>query len=71
MVLPSKDVYIKVPEGYIAFVEGLAGANAQGETLEEARENLKEAVALVIEANRSLAEESAQGEEVIREPLFS
>ncbi len=63
-------VYLKVPEGYIGFVEELPGANTQGKTLEEARENLKEAVALVIDANRSLVEETAQGEEVIREPLF-
>ena len=47
-------VYIKVPEGYIAFVEELPGANTQGETLEEARENLQEAVAMVLEANRVL-----------------
>ncbi len=47
-------VYLKTPEGYVAFVEELPGANTQGETLEEARENLKEAVALVLEANRSL-----------------
>jgi predicted RNase H-like HicB family nuclease len=60
-----------VPAGYVGFVEELPGANTQGETLEEARENLKEAVAPVIEANRSLAEEPAQGEEVIREPLFN
>jgi predicted RNase H-like HicB family nuclease len=59
MGLPSKDVYIKVPEGYIAFVEGLAGANAQGRTLEETRENLKEAVALVMQANEELAAEHA------------
>jgi hypothetical protein len=31
-------VYLKVPEGYVAFVEELPGANTQGETLEEARE---------------------------------
>ena len=60
-----------MPAGYVGFVEELPGANTQGETLEEARENLKEAVAPVIEANRSLAEEAAQGEEVIREPLFN
>lgn len=48
-------VYMKVPEGYIAFVEELPGANTQGDTLEEARENLREAVALVLEANRELA----------------
>ena len=51
-------VYMKVPEGYIAFVEELPGANTQGATLEEARENLQEAVQLVLEANRELAERS-------------
>ena len=62
-------VFEQVPEGFIAFVEELPGANTQGETLEEARENLAEAVALVMEANRTLAEESLQGKTVIREPL--
>ena len=38
-------VFKKVPEGYIAFVEELAGANRQGATLEEARENLREHIA--------------------------
>ena len=58
---------MKVPEGYAAFVEELPGANTQGATLEEARENLKEAVALVLDANRVMAEESIQGTDVIRE----
>jgi predicted RNase H-like HicB family nuclease len=62
-------VYQKVPEGYIGFIEELPGANTQGATLEEARANLKEAVELVIEANRALAEESVKGIEVIREQL--
>jgi predicted RNase H-like HicB family nuclease len=62
-------VFQKVPEGYIAFVEELPGANTQGETLDEARDNLSEAVQLVLEANRTLAEESLVGKEVIREPL--
>lgn len=53
--------------GYVAFVEELPGANTQGETLEEARENLREAVLLVLEANRSLAEAELEGREVIRE----
>jgi predicted RNase H-like HicB family nuclease len=60
-------VFIKVPEGYAAFVEELPGANTQGATLEEARANLKEAVALVLDANRVMAEESIQGTDVIRE----
>jgi predicted RNase H-like HicB family nuclease len=62
-------VFQQVPEGYIGFVEELPGANTQGATLEEARENLKEAVALVLEANRTLAEEELRGAQVIREPL--
>jgi predicted RNase H-like HicB family nuclease len=62
-------VYQKVAEGYIAFVEELPGANTQGATLEEARENLLEAVALVLDANRVLAEEQLYGQDVIREPF--
>jgi predicted RNase H-like HicB family nuclease len=63
-------VFRKVSEGYIGFVEELPGANTQGATLEEARSNLKEAIELVMEANRVLAEESVKGEEVIREQLY-
>jgi predicted RNase H-like HicB family nuclease len=62
-------VFKKFPQGYAAFVEELPGANTQGETLEEARQNLAEAVQLVLEANRQLTEETIAGEEVIREPL--
>ena len=62
-------VYMKVPQGYIAFVEELPGANTQGDTLEEARENLEEAVSLVLAANRELAERSLAGLEVTREPF--
>jgi predicted RNase H-like HicB family nuclease len=62
-------VFRRSAQGYIAYVEELPGANTQGETLEEARENLREAVVLVIEANRALAEEDIGGAEVIRESL--
>jgi predicted RNase H-like HicB family nuclease len=51
-------VFRKVAQGYIGFVEEVPGANTQAPTLKEARSNLKEAVALVMEANRILAEES-------------
>ena len=60
-------VFEKVPEGYIAFVEELPGANTQGATLEEARANLDEAVRLVLEANRTLAQEALGNRSVIRE----
>ncbi|HEX8456966.1 MAG TPA: type II toxin-antitoxin system HicB family antitoxin [Pyrinomonadaceae bacterium] len=62
-------VYQEVPEGYIAFVEELPGANTQGATLEEARANLEEAIELVLEANRELAQEAVRGRKVIREEL--
>jgi len=62
-------VFQKVPEGYIGFVEELPGANTQGETLEEARANLEEAIELVLEANRILAEEQLRGQDVIRESV--
>jgi len=62
-------VFQEVPEGYIGFVEELPGANTQGATLEEARANLQEAIAMVLEANRELSEESLQGSRVIREPI--
>jgi len=62
-------VFQKFPEGYAAFVEELPGANTQGATLEEARENLKEAVEMVLQANRDLAEESIGGADVVREQL--
>lgn len=63
-------VYMKVPEGYVAFAEELHGANTQGETLEEARTNLAEAVTMVLEANRELSQQSLAGTEVIREALI-
>jgi predicted RNase H-like HicB family nuclease len=68
MILEFTAVFRRVPEGYIGFVEELPGTNTQGATLEEARSNLKEAVALVLEANRILAQEQG-GPDVIREPL--
>jgi predicted RNase H-like HicB family nuclease len=54
-------VFRKTEAGYIAFAEEIPGANTQGETLAEARDNLREAVNLVLEANRILAEEQLGG----------
>jgi predicted RNase H-like HicB family nuclease len=53
---------------YVAYVEEIPGVNTQGRTLAEARRNLKEALAMVIEANRELA---ARGRtrEARREPI--
>lgn len=57
-------VFKPVPGGYVAFVEEIPGVNTQGATLEEARAHLREAVELVLEANRALAEEDLAGQEV-------
>jgi len=63
-------VFEQVNEWWIGYVEELPGANTQGKTLEETRENLKEAVQLIIEANRELAQRETAGKQVIREELF-
>jgi len=55
---------------WIGYVEELPGANTQGHTIEEARENLIEAVQLIIEANQELARRDAKGRKVVREQLL-
>ena len=69
MDLQFTAVFRQVPEGYIGFVEELPGTNTQGATLEEARANLHEAVAMILDVNRELAEQTAGTGPVIREPL--
>jgi len=55
--------------GFIAFVEEIPGAITQGETIEEARENLMDAVQLILEANREQNRLELAGGEVIRETI--
>ena len=69
MVSQFTAVFEQDGDWWIAFVEELPGTNTQGATLEEARENLKEAVALILEANRELAERETAGRNVIKESL--
>jgi predicted RNase H-like HicB family nuclease len=47
-------VYKKFPEGYVAYVEELPGANTQGATIEEARKNLEEAIQMILEVNKEI-----------------
>lgn len=69
MTIELTAVFQPVPEGFIASVEELPGANSQGATLEEARANLREAVLLVLEANRAMSLDDFDGLHVIRETL--
>lgn len=63
-------VFEQEEDWWIGYVEELPGANSQGRTLEEVRDNLREAVRLIIEANRELARRETEGKSVIREDLM-
>ena len=66
-------VYEQVPEseggGYTAYAEELPGAISEGDTLEEARNNLRDAIGILLEANRDLASRSHRGKKVAREKI--
>ena len=53
-------------EWYVGYIEEISGVNTQGRTVDEVEENLKEALALVIEANRELIRKFVQSSDVIR-----
>jgi len=71
MVLTA--IYEEVPEaeggGYIAYAEELPGAISEGDTLEEARENLRDAIQQLLEANRQMTAASKLGKKVTRETI--
>ena len=62
-------VFEPAPEGgYTAFVAEIPGAISEGETIAEARENLADALRMVLECNREIAREY-ESPAVVREPL--
>ena len=61
-------VYKKSGKWYLAWVEEIPGVNTQGRTLKEVKENLKEALVLVIETNKLLTKKDT-GKKVIRESI--
>ena len=50
----------KYGKWYVGYIEEISGVNTQGKTIEEVEENLKEALELVIQANRELTRKSIQ-----------
>ncbi|MCX6305241.1 MAG: type II toxin-antitoxin system HicB family antitoxin [Bacteroidetes bacterium] len=64
-------VFLEVPEGgYSAYIEEIPGANSQGETLDEARSNLTEALKMILETNKILSQKNQPyGLKSYREPL--
>ena len=62
-------VFEKRGRWHAAYVEEIPGVNAQGRTLKEARENVKEALSLILDTNRRLAGKRP-GRQVRREPVW-
>jgi predicted RNase H-like HicB family nuclease len=60
-------VFLKGKHGYTGFVEELPGVNSQGQTIEEARQNLQRLAAVVFNEERAQSEELLEGKEVVRE----
>jgi predicted RNase H-like HicB family nuclease len=69
MVNEYTGVFEQVGEWWTGYVEELPGCNVQESSLAEARESLKEAIHLIVEANRELARREAEGHQVVREPV--
>ncbi|TAL19201.1 type II toxin-antitoxin system HicB family antitoxin [Patescibacteria group bacterium] len=61
-------IYEKRGKWYLGWVEEIPGVNTQGKTLKEAKENLKEALELILEVNRVMSRKEISGR-VIREPV--
>ena len=66
-------VYEEVPAseggGYLAYAEELPGAISEGDTIEEARENLRDATELLLETNRELTGKHSPGKKITREKI--
>ncbi len=63
-------VYKKQGKWYLGWVEEIPGVNTQGKTLQEAKNNLQEALALVVESNRKITRKFAPKGKTLREPMI-
>ncbi len=62
-------IYKKSGQWYLGWIEEIPGVNTQGKTLKETKENLKEALLLILETNRLINKGEISKDKVIREPL--
>ena len=62
--------YIRDGDWIVAWLEEIPGAVTQGKTIEEARENLHDALEMVLEARRELAQRALVGHTVISREAF-
>jgi len=63
-------VYQKSGKWYLGWIEEISGVNTQGKTIKEVRENLKEALLLILETNKIINEREITKGKIIREPLL-
>ncbi len=64
-------VYEKRGKWFIGYVKEIPGVNTQGKTLSETKRNLKEALNLILEVNKQLAQKDAKPEKVIKEQILA
>ncbi len=62
-------LYKKTGKWYSGWIEEIPGVNTQGQTLQEVKENLKDALLLILETNRIANRKEIAGKKVIREQL--
>jgi len=70
MVNQFTAIYKKSGKWYLGWVEEIPGVNTQGKTLKEAKENLKDALLLILETNRIINKKEFSKGKVIRESLL-
>jgi len=69
MIKKFTAIYKKSGKWYLGWIEEVPGVNTQGKSLEETKENLKEALLLILETNKLLNRKELAKGKIIREPL--
>jgi predicted RNase H-like HicB family nuclease len=60
-------IYKKSGKWIVAWIEEIPGVNTQGRNLKEAKENLREAIQLILEVNRNIS--LSKSKNYKREPI--
>ena len=60
----------KTEDWYIGYIEEIPGVNTQGKTVDEVKDNLKEALELILISNRELSEKNISGKSIIKEKIM-
>jgi predicted RNase H-like HicB family nuclease len=62
-------IYKKSGKWYLGWIEEIPGVNTQGQTLKETKENLKEALLLILETNKLLTKKEFSKGKFIKESV--